>query len=320
MNSGLVGALGTAPLQTVKARLGSFQGRSHTHIPIAKDGAFILGPTPDGTAIGGNKRGTGAVDLQLVRTQATRVASGLNSFIAGSLNSTTSGNNSVVIGGGLGSASGPNSALVGTSSCTASGTNAAVIAGNFTTSSGDTSLATGFDTLASSSFSVAMGNRCQSTASSALAHGTRALANRVGMRAQSGGFFSVTGDGQSIELTSMCRTTSTTPAELFLDNSSARISIPNGKILSATINIVGTKSDGTSVAQFVRKACIKNVAGTTSLVNSVETIGTDTVNGTSVSITADDTNDALKIEVTGITSETWRWVASIEGVEIAYGT
>jgi hypothetical protein len=41
---------------------------------------------------------------------------------------------------------------------------------------------------------------------------------------------------------------------------------------------------------------------------------------TDVAITADDTNDALAITVTGIAGETWRWCAVISGVEIAYGT
>jgi len=32
------------------------------------------------------------------------------------------------------------------------------------------------------------------------------------------------------------------------------------------------------------------------------------------------TNDALQINVTGIAAETWRWVAVVKGLEIAYGT
>jgi hypothetical protein len=73
------------------------------------------------------------------------------------------------------------------------------------------------------------------------------------------------------------------------------------------------------VAHFIRKVSIKNVGGTTSLV-SESTVGTDYAAGTSLAITADNTNAALQIAVTGITSETWRWVAHVEGVEIAYGT
>lgn len=46
MNSGLVGALGAAPLQTVKSRLGSFQGRSYTHIP--NSGRLMIGSSTVG--------------------------------------------------------------------------------------------------------------------------------------------------------------------------------------------------------------------------------------------------------------------------------
>ena len=71
----------------------------------------------------------------------------------------------------------------------------------------------------------------------------------------------------------------------------------------------------------MRKVSIKNVGGTTSLIGSVEAIGTDIEDNvlTDVTITADNTNDALQINVTGISGETWRWVAVVEGLEIAYG-
>jgi hypothetical protein len=90
--------------------------------------------------------------------------------------------------------------------------------------------------------------------------------------------------------------------------------------MHAAIKIIGIKSDGTSTAAYIRQVAIKNVAGTTSLIGVVTTIGSDTAAGTSISITENDVNDALKIEVTGITSETWRWVAVVDGVEVVYGT
>lgn len=85
------------------------------------------------------------------------------------------------------------------------------------------------------------------------------------------------------------------------------------------INITGTKSDGSAVAHYVRQYSIKNVGGTTSQVYAPVTIGTDNAAGTSIALSADDTNDSLKIEVTGVTSETWRWVASVDAVEVGYG-
>jgi hypothetical protein len=46
-------------------------------------GGLYLGPAADGTATGGNARGTNAVDLQTRRTSAAQVASGADSFTAG---------------------------------------------------------------------------------------------------------------------------------------------------------------------------------------------------------------------------------------------
>ena len=117
------------------------------------------------------------------------------------------------------------------------------------------------------------------------------------------------------------KTTDDTATELFLDGIAAanRLSIPSGKVLGLTINITGIKSDGTAVAHYLRQYALKNVAGTTTEVYAPVTIGTDNAAGTTIALSANDTNDALKVEVTGITSEIWRWVASVDAVEIAYG-
>jgi hypothetical protein len=39
-----------------------------------------------------------------------------------------------------------------------------------------------------------------------------------------------------------------------------------------------------------------------------------------IAITADDTNDAVAITVTGAADTTIRWIARFTGVEMAYGT
>lgn len=65
--------------------------------PLPVFGAFSLTP-PDGTVAGGNRRGAGAVDLQMVRTGATQVASGPRSLIAGGQGNTASGDRSMAIG------------------------------------------------------------------------------------------------------------------------------------------------------------------------------------------------------------------------------
>jgi hypothetical protein len=260
-------------------------------------GAFILGPKPDGTTTGGNARGTRAVDLQLDRSSSNQVASGANSICAGTRNR-ASGDNSLAIG--RLAASTQQSAIAIGVNASASGVGAICI--------------TGDDGLSSP---------CIASASHSFAYGRTATADRYGMQAHASGRFSATsgdsGDAQRARFVMRNKTTTNAAVELFLNGSSARLTIPSGKYLTGTINIAGIKSDGTAAASYIRQFSIKNVAGTTSLVGTVNTVGTDEAASTSISITADDTNDALKVEVTGITSETWRWVAAVDVVEVAYG-
>jgi hypothetical protein len=140
------------------------------------------------------------------------------------------------------------------------------------------------------------------------------------MQAHAAGQFSAAGDAQRARFVMRRKTTDATPTELFLDGASARLTIPSGKYLTGTINIAGIKSTGDTAASYIRQFSIKNQALTTTLVGTVNTIGVDEAAGTSISITADDTNNALKVEVTGIAAETWRWVAAVDVVEVAYGT
>jgi hypothetical protein len=269
-------------------------------------GAFILGRKPDGTAVGGNARGARAVDLQTSRTAAAQVASGSESFTAGTAclasgiysvaigrSNTSSGTASVALGVAC-SASGQNSFVSGWGNV-ASGIGAATWGG--TNVSGNS---------ASSSFSTVLG-------------GLGGLSNRYAMHSHSAGAFSAQGDAQRARFVMRRKTTDATPTELFLDGASVRLTIPSGKVLGLTINITGIKSNGSAVAHYLRQYALKNVAGTCTEVYAPVTIGTDNAAGTTIALSANDTNDALKVEVTGITSEIWRWVASVDAVEIAYG-
>ena len=262
-------------------------------------GAFILGPPPDGTSVGGNARGVRAVDLQLSRSFATQIASGTDSFCVGSGN-IASGIQSTAIGGGPGG-------------------------GN--TASGQGSFAAGGSCVSSANYATTIGNQNRSTANQTFSIGLRALADRQEQFAHASGSFGSTtadlGNAQFTRFIVRAVTTADTPSTLFLGiNASARLTIPSGKVFSFIAQITGIKSDGSAVAKYIREGTIKNVGGTTALAGSIITLGTDHEDNasTDVAITADDTNDALNISVTGIAAETWRWVAVVQGVEIAYGT
>lgn len=71
---------------------------TNSGIAIVPNGTgAITAQVPDGTIVGGNARGTYAVDLQMLRTNSTQVASGSYSFAAGQRN-TASGAGSFAIG------------------------------------------------------------------------------------------------------------------------------------------------------------------------------------------------------------------------------
>jgi hypothetical protein len=293
-------------------------------------GGFILGAPPDNTSTGGNIIGVRAVDLQLTHTANSRVASGQDSFAVGDGNSATqqgsfaggvgnlvTGVTAVGIGNGN-SASSTGSVAIGFGN-TASGAAAAAF-GQSNTASNNRSIAIGFNNTSSGSeASVAIGNANTANAIYSQAFGYQALASRYAQSSHASGQFAAVGDAQAVKFVARNKTTTNAAVELFLDGSSLRLTVTSGRVLSGTVEMVGVKSDGTAVARYSRQVTIKNVAGTTSLVGSVIALGTDEIAGTSILISADNTNDALKIEATGIAAETWRWVATMNGVEVAYG-
>jgi hypothetical protein len=140
---------------------------------------------------------------------------------------------------------------------------------------------------------------------------------RAATMAFASGRFSATGDAQVTLAALRATTANATPTELFLEGS-VRLTVASGGIFAGTVSIVGTKTDGSAVAHFLRQFCIKNVSGTTSAVYAAVTLGTDNAAGTSVAVTADDTNDSLKVEVTGIAAENWRWQAVVIANDIKY--
>ena len=286
-------------------------------------GAFMLS-VPDGTATGGNARGANAIDLQAYRTAANQVASGQASTVVGN-RCRASSTQSLAIGSSV-SGTGDYATGIGANSTAA----AYAVAVGYDLTAGSTAVAIGAQSSSTGYAAVMLGNGSAASGWASMATGFVAVADRVGMRAHSHDRFSASGDSLRVDFGIYAKTTDATPKTMLLGqsyNTTARLTIPSGKILHATVHVIGSKSDGSGVSVYQRQVAIKNVSGTTSLVGSVNTIGSDTeyydpvtFASTSLSVTADDTNDALKIDVTGIASETWRWFASVTGVQMAYGT
>jgi hypothetical protein len=120
-----------------------------------------------------------------------------------------------------------------------------------------------------------------------------------------------------IELTSDGMTASTTPS------TTNRLVVPVGTTFFSLARIAARQDTGADNASFMRYFIIENTASTTSLVGSVTTLGTDLGSnggapptGWAVSVTADDTNDSIKIDVTGVSLTNIHWLAKVETVEV----
>lgn len=307
--------------------------------------AFYLGPIADSTSVGGNARGTNSIDLQVVRSTAAQVASAAYATIVGGWANTASGQYSIA-GGYANVASGYYSVALGVNNTASSNGNVAIGYGN--SAGGENSAAIGRDNncsgrgyafgynnssvglfslclgsggYASNQYSVCIGATNQTYGDYSIAMGTWAITNRYGQLSKASGCFVGVGDAQSVAFVARNKTTSATPVNLTLDGSTTRLTIPSGKTMSGFLIVKGIKSDGSAKARFVRLVDITNVGGTTTLDVAAETIGTDyNPSGCALAITAENATDDLQINITGPAAETWRWVAVVEGLEIAYGT
>jgi hypothetical protein len=263
-------------------------------------GSFSLA-VPDGTTTGGNVRGTNAIDLQTTRTAATQVASGTRSVVIGARN-TASGTDAVAVGY-LSVASGVYSVAIGRSQALGSGSicvsnETGVAAGNGSIVFGPASARSDGDC------SMAFGGTARTNRANEIAYGFRHSAFDV----RPGSFLL------------SCKTTDATPTALVLQNifGSANFTTRSGVVLHGTLHVTGVKSDGSAVAIYTRRIVLKNVGGTITLVES-QTIGTDYEDNASTDLTISGTSPFF--QVTGIASETWRWVGWFcPTVELAYGT
>ena len=235
-------------------------------------GAFIVSPTkPNGANSGGNARGTRAIDIQTGRDTANQVASV---------------DRSICIGERL-TASGFNTVVIGTASQAT--INSCIAIGNTQSATGEGSVCIGNNSTASGARSVSLGRLL-----------TASLRGQFLTLPFSSLFWSGT-------------TTNNTATVLNLDNeSNNRFTIAANTAVLVDISIIARRTDTVDKWFSSRRtvAIRRNNANGTAIIGSVQTIGTDQTEGSptwSVAITADDTNEALQVEVTGATGETVSW-------------
>jgi len=169
--------------------------------------------------------------------------------------------------------------------------------------------------------SVAIGRNVTAVGSGSLAMGHNSKANIIGMSAYTYGQFAAQGDSQSGHYVLKSDTTDATAEAMTTNNSTAgstnQIVAASDTCITFSGTIVAMQNGAQDQGGWEIKGLLKNDGGTTTLVNSnVQTFADG--NGWAVALSADNTNNALKVQVTGEASHNIRWVANIQTSEVTY--
>jgi hypothetical protein len=263
--------------------------------PLSRpSGAFYVGLAPTTTALG-----TNCVNIQSGRDNAAHVAKDASSVCVGYGARSTS---SLATSVGHNSASGNAGAALGG---TATASNDAVGVG-YAANGGTSATAVGRSADASGFGAVAIGYGTGATAANSTGIGFDADATLRG-QFMTRPFGSVYWGGQ---------TTNATPLILNLDATATnRFTIAASTALAVDILLVARRSDTQDKWLVARRflGIRRDGSNNTSLIGSVQTLGVDQSGGSpswTFALTADDTNEALQLEVTGAASETIQWRAT----------
>jgi len=250
------------------------------------------------------------------------LASGADSFAAAIANNTSSygasGTSSIAMGASS-KASNSYAVAIGWSQ-TASGHQSVILGGNSSTSSGYNSFAVGRLITSSNTYSIGMGNECTASQEASIAIGQGALSAVHGKLAHSGKKFNAIGDAQGGTFVLLSDTTDATAEAMTTNNGSAA---SNNQVVATTNTcvtfsgtIVAMQNGAQSYGSWEIRGLLVNDGGTTTLpVFNISEIGSS---GWKINLSADNTNNALKVQVTGEASHNIRWVANIQTSEVTY--
>jgi hypothetical protein len=286
---------------------------------VADEGALIRARTPaSGFGSVPNAIGAGALDLHSKRSNVNQVAGGAYSIIAGGF------------GNRIGTTS-TYSAILGGQSNVVTGVFAGVVAGGI-----GNSVTAGFGAIFGGASNVVnasggfIGGGAENLvafgAEFSVAFGKQAVSNHYGGLTFSGSRLSVHGDAQTA-LLNVGRTVTHTGAnwyELFENNNaaSARILVPTDTLYTFDILVSGATAGLAKSFGFAINGVIKNDGGTTTLLASNVTTLYDTDDVSyDARVTADDTNDALLVEVSDADSsgDVVKWLASVRLASVTAG-
>ena len=243
------------------------------------------------------------------------------------------------IGGGYSNAVLANASAIagGNTNTVEAGANFSAVAGgqgNTVSSSTHQAIGGGYQNAAAGQYSTiagGTGNATSGTASAvpgganneaagtyALASGYRAKAPLYAQHAQAAGRFAAAGDAQTSVLVARRITTNATPLELFLDGSAQRLTLADQDCWAFSILLVArrTDADGEGAGYRLEGVIHRNGSSTALVGNVSKTVLGESSAGWDAEVEADDTNESLKITVTGEAGKTIRWAARIELAQV----
>ena len=212
------------------------------------------------------------------------------STIAGGGSNQITGSQSTILGGLSNTVSSTRGSICGGASNTVSGTGATVVGGESNYSEGD--------------YSIALG--------------VQAKARLQGQKAHSAGRFSSIGDAQGSTYILRRQTTTNAGFQLRVDGGAGYLTIPDDTTWAFSGLIVARRSDSDNEsAGYKIEGCIDHNAGTVALVGTpIITILGEDITAWNVTITADNSNKVLAINVFGENSKTIRWVCKLDVAEV----
>jgi hypothetical protein len=220
-------------------------------------------------------------------------------------------------------ATGANSIAMG-NQAKASSSRGVAIGAYALSSSTSIALSTGWNNLtvtASGSNSVAIGGNTSATSPGSYAFGQQSSSAIRGKYAYAAGRFAANGDAQGGQFILRCSTTDATPTLLRTNPDAADAGNQIVALSDTCITFDGTitamQNGAQSYASWRVEGLLVNDGGTTTVANSAITV-IDNQSNWGLTLTADNTNNALAITFTGEAAHNIRTVANIRTTEVTY--
>lgn len=284
------------------------------------------------SVVSGGRENEATANYSHVGAGLTNTASALYAVIGGGEENTASANYAVITNGYQNDASGTYSAIGGGQNNIVSGTRGVIGGGaSNQVSNSYAFIGGGASNIASGLYAVAAGGQSNvaSGSYSTISGGLQATARGVyGAQVYASGRFSTNGDAQRGDYVLRGYTVNVTTTDLTTDGTSVgaanQVLLPNNSCFAYEIVLSCRRAATAEVAAFkIEGAIYRNASAATTALSSIAPTYTTLANfaspftpGTDIVVSADTTNGALKLSVTGKAGATINWVAHVKTVEV----